>query len=148
MPLVRLRDFTGVEALDWEIAQDPPDLSAFPQLKWEGDKLVEKTGRLIDRIDAMSTQLFGINRHDTAFLDDEPFDAVRQMFADEAKNWWASHGWDVTDHNGRQMLIMEFFLEPMISALLQLHPDAKSPVEADLFATWLEEEARNFKPKR
>lgn len=94
----------------------------------------------------LSAELFGICDYDVD-LDDSHFPVLR-MYRDEADAYWASHGWDVTDENGKQLLCMEEFTRPMVCMVERLHPDAKFIAGDVAWGAKLEAEAKRFKASR
>lgn len=141
--MILLRDLPGVGTLDWALEQWTPKRAALGGRDYDADEDLHEFG--LD----VAEHYFGICDDDID-LDDSHFPQLR-MFRDEADEYWRSHGWDVTDGEGRQLRAMQYLLRPMVCMVEKLHPGAKfSGGEAEL-ATWtaqLEEAAKRFKPSR
>lgn len=130
MALILLRDQPGVETLSY----------------W-----VEQAGGWLDRYEEMAhdlaEQLFGISEYDIEHIEDDQFPVLRMM-RDESDEYWAKHGWDVTDGKGKQLIVMDVLIRPMVCAVEGLHPDARINHSADAWGAQLEEEAKRFRPSR
>lgn len=98
----------------------------------------------------ISDALFGISDFD--FDDDNPhedrFQEVFRMMRNESDEYWAKHGWDVTDGNGKQLEIMDCLTRPMVSLVEKLHPEARFTHGTEAWGKSLEEEAKNWRPRR
>lgn len=176
--LIKLRDLPGVAAL--EAALHVP-----------GWHLLKEHDGLEERIIALSKQLFGITPdeteieagpddwevHDTPTtmgrltreaqerheLWELPFDFLDYEYDEEAEVFWTAFGWDVTDGNGNELAIMEYFGRPLTCITKRLHTKArfmlsKDPIppasnadlqgEAEAWGASLAEDARRYKPPR
>jgi hypothetical protein len=114
-------------------------------------RLVEEGG-WTDDLEAwahyIAEELFGISEYD---IDDdlEPhFEAVFRMMRDESDAYWAKHGWDVTDGEGKELKVMDYLTRPMVCLVEQLHPDARFKMSTDSWAAQLEADAKRFRPTR
>jgi hypothetical protein len=97
--------------------------------------------------DQLAEDLFGISEHDIDAADWDTF-PVLHMMRDESDAYWASHGWDVTDGNGKQLAVMEFLARPMVCVVEKRHPQAQFKLAGEDWARKLEEEAKRFRPTR
>lgn len=79
---------------------------------------------------------------------EDRFEAVFRLMRDESDAYWASHGWDVTDGQGKQLQVMDILTRPMVCMVAKLHPDAKFSGAEQAWASKLEEEAKRFKSSR
>ncbi len=140
MALIKLRDIDYVGPLEWALEQRGPERSNIAAHGYGHSDDLEERGH------GLAEHLFGICDEDIE-LDDSHFPVLR-MFRDEADAYWASHGWDVTDGQGKQLRCMEYLIRPMVCAVERLHPDATLPSATDAWAAQLEEEAKRFKPSR
>lgn len=128
--MIRLRDLEGVGTLEWRVSQLG---------YW--DHVFESWGQ------DLAEHYFGVCEEDLEHIPEEKF-AVRRMMRDESDAYWRAHGWDVTDGEGKQLIVMDVFLKPMVAAVEKLHPDAIFEMKASTeeWARQLEEAAKRFKP--
>lgn len=96
----------------------------------------------------ISDELFGISEYDVEDFDEVLFKPVLTMMRDESDAYWAKHGWDVTDGNGKQLEIMRWLTRPMVCLVEKLHPAAEFTMAAETWASQLEAEAKAFRPSR
>ncbi len=132
MGLVCLRDQSGVGPLEWEVEQHG----------WTED--------LVESAHDLAEDLFGVSEldvEDDIALDDPRYEFLKLM-RDEADEYWARLGWDVTDGEGKQLRVMEYLSRPLLCAVKGLHPDAKLAMADDAWAASLEADARRFKASR
>lgn len=117
-------------------------------------RLVEKgawTDELEDWAHEIAEALFGVSEYDIE--DDDEIEAkhfapVFAMMRDESDAYWAKHGWDVTDGNGKQLKVMDYLTRPMVCLVEKLHPDARFTQGEAEWGARLEAEAKQFRPKR
>lgn len=132
MGLVCLRDQSGVGPLEWEVEQHG----------WTED--------LVESAHDLAEDLFGVSEldvEDDIALDDPRYECLKLM-RDEADEYWARLGWDVTDGEGKQLRVMEYLSRPLLCAVKRLHPDAKLAMADDAWAASLEADAKRFKASR
>lgn len=129
MGLILLRHLPGVEVLEYRVQQHG----------W--------TDALEEWAHELSEDLFGISEHDIEEDEEERFPVLRMM-RDEADEYWARYGWDVTDGEGKLLAVMEYLTRPLVCVVEQRHPDAGYKGGVDNWAAALEQEAERFKPTR
>lgn len=132
MSLILLRDLPGIETLEYR----------FEQHGGWSDLLEEEVRDLAE-------ELFGISEYDIDddWDDDEHFPQLKHM-RDESDAYWASHGWDVTDGNGKQLAVMDILLRPMVCLVERKHPEATFSGGTEAWASQLEADAKTFRPSR
>lgn len=141
--MINLRDLPGVGTLEFTLEQWTTPRAAL------GGRDYAAEDDLDDWADSIAEHYFGICDEDID-LDDTHFPVLR-MFRDEADEYWRGHGWDVTDGEGKQLRVMEYFIRPMVCMVEKLHPDAKfngGDADVDAWAASLEAEAKRFKRSR
>lgn len=107
------------------------------------------TDELEDWAHGIAESLFGISEYDIDddWDDDKYFPVLRYM-RDEGDAYWAKHGWDVTDGNGKELRIMDCLTRPMVCLVEKLHPDARFTLADEAWAERLEADAKQFRPSR
>lgn len=141
--MINLRDLPGVGALEFQLEEWTPKRGPL------GGRDYDAEDDLVNWAHDLAEHYFGICNEDID-LDDSHFPVLR-MFRDEGDEYWRKHGWDVTNEEGKQLLVMEYFLRPMVCMVEKLHPDAKfngGEADVDAWAASLEAEAKRFKPSR
>lgn len=134
MALILLRNLPGVDVVEYRYEE-----------AGEWTELVEAWA------DQLAEDLFGISEYD---IDEEDealearFQQVFSMMRDESDAYWASHGWDVTDGKGKQLAVMDVLTRPMVCLVEKLHPEARFTHATEAWGKSLEEEAKNWRPKR
>jgi len=132
MALICLRDQLGVGVLEWEVEQHG----------WTDINIAWAHGLACD--------LFGVCERDIEeelSLDDARFDFLKLM-RDEADEYWARLGWEVTDGEGQQLRVMEYLGRPLLCAVKDLHADAKFTKADDAWAAQMEADAKRFSSGR
>jgi hypothetical protein len=130
--LIYLRYQPGVGPLEWEVEQHGWTNGA---IEWAHD---------------LAEELFGVcelDIEDEIAMDDPRFEFLRMM-RDEADEYWARLGWDITDGDGRQLRVMEYLARPLLCAVKQLHPGARFMRAEEEWGARLEADAKMFKNRR
>lgn len=132
MALICLRDQPGVGVLEWEVEQHG----------WTDD--------LIDWAHELAEDLFGVSEFDLAgeIAFDDPLFEFLTLMRDEADEYWARVGWDITDGNGKQLRVMEYLSRPLICAVKRLLPAARFTKADEAWAAQMEADAKRFSSKR
>ena len=132
MALICLRNLPGVGPLEWEVEQHG----------WTDD--------LTEWAHDLAEDLFGVcelDIEDEIAMDDPRFEYLKLM-RDEADEYWARFGWDITDGKGKQLRVMEYLGRPLLCAVKKLHADAKFTMADETWAARMEADAKSFKSKR
>jgi hypothetical protein len=130
MALTLLRLIPEVGTLEWRVAQKG---------MWDEE--------LIEWAHELAEHLFGISEYDIEEDEDEFFPVLRMM-RDEADAYWKQHGWDVTDEEGKQLIVMDYLAKPLVCLVEKRHPDAQFKRSTEDWARQLEDDAKRFKPSR
>lgn len=123
--LIALRDLPGVSRVTDLV--NTPRAFEYPQTNYT---LIE--------IDDIVASLFGLpdwclNWDEMEFDDDEPYREeeawnlnfkVATLPWEEARVFWESHGWDLSDGKGNELVSAHRFMRPLIACLKELHEDA------------------------
>lgn len=157
-PLIELRNLPGVERITALCRNDRN--FEYPQ-----------SGETLREIDEVCIRLFGITNYYLEWVDDESDDQTEKrewklnfQVVDlpwpEARLFWESIGWDVSDGNGNELISAHWFMRPIIAAVKELDEDAKltldgsgvwkseNEIDLDALTTSLEAQAQEFLARR
>lgn len=149
LELKRLRDHPLIAQLERAAALDPTLASIRAQMT------------RAEELDRISREVFGVVAEDIGFDDDvDPSDVEWERFAARydlayAPDWdqvegFRSLGWDVTDDNGRPLLVLNHFNWQLLAAIhgeFGAKLPGETPISAETWGSSIEAEARRFHAK-